>query len=136
MLPLFLAFRWLNCTTGLMKAVLNDYIRKSNRSKWNALESLNLFSWSGSAALGGVLIDAVGYRNTFRVTAVLQTLSILCVVPLMTLVPAEKGAKARRPRWRSSERGAAERLLPSTVPSSSVTDGGSPGAGTARGRPS
>ena len=53
-LPLYLLRTWLmNCTAGLTKSVLNDYVAKANRGKWNSLESINLFGWSGSAALGG-----------------------------------------------------------------------------------
>ena len=55
-IPLYLVRTWLmNCTAGLTKSVLNDYVPKRHRAKWNSLESLNVFSWSGSAALGGLL---------------------------------------------------------------------------------
>ena len=79
----------MNCTAGLTKSVLNDYVSKANRAKWNSLESINLFSWSGSALLGGVLVDQFGYRFTFLVTAALQSLSLCCLVPLALLVHAE-----------------------------------------------
>lgn len=92
-LPLYLVRTWLmNCTAGLTKSVLNDYVSIGNRAKWNALESLNTFSWSGSALLGGVLIDRFGYQATFLITAALQGSSALCLVPLLLLVQAEKGA--------------------------------------------
>ena len=38
-----------NCTQGLSKSVLNDYVSKRNRAKWNSLESINNFSWSGAS---------------------------------------------------------------------------------------
>ena len=89
-LPVYLLRTWLmNCCTGLNKSVLNDYVPKRNRAKWNSLESLNFFSWSGSALLGGVLVDQFGYRFTFLVTAALQSLSLCCLVPLALLVHAE-----------------------------------------------
>ena len=57
-LPLYLLRTWLmNCTAGLTKSVLNDYVAKAHRGKWNSLESINLFGGSGSAALGGWVID-------------------------------------------------------------------------------
>ena len=52
--------------------MLNDYVAKRHRAKWNALESVNLFSWSGSSMLGGYLIRSYGFNATFLITAVLQ----------------------------------------------------------------
>jgi hypothetical protein len=93
-LPLYLVRTWLmNCCAGLTKSVLNDYVIKKNRAKWNALESLNTFSWSGSALLGGLLIDRFGYQVTFLITAALQASSAACLLPLLLLVQAEKGAR-------------------------------------------
>ena len=44
--PLYIIRTWLmNCTSGLTKSILNDYVSRRNRAKWNALESVNLFSW-------------------------------------------------------------------------------------------
>ena len=97
--PLYLLYRWsMNCTTALTKSVLNDYVRNARRSRWNALESLNFLSWSGSAALGGKLIDqpGIGYRHTFQVTAAVQLVSLLLLLPLLSVVSAEKDAKGAR----------------------------------------
>ena len=69
---------------------------KKHRAKWNALESLNVFSWSGSALLGGILIDEFGYQKTFLITATLQGISALCLLPLLVLVQAETGAHSYR----------------------------------------
>ena len=90
---LYLVRTWLmNCTSGLTKSVLNDYVRTRHRSKWNALESLILFSWSGSAALGGYLIDHIGYQHTFLVTAGLS-----CA---RRCASSHRAARAvRTPRW-------------------------------------
>ena len=92
--PLYLVRSWLmNCTAGLTKSVLNDYVPKKSRGRWNSLESINSFSWSGSAMLGGFLIDSYGYRTTFMITASLQFVSMLCLTPLLLLVQAERGAE-------------------------------------------
>jgi hypothetical protein len=69
--------------------VLNDYVAKKNRAKWNALESVNLFSWSGSSILGGYLIREYGFNATFFITCVLQAISVGCLLPLLPLVRAE-----------------------------------------------
>ena len=96
-LPIYLIRTWLmNCCAGLTKSVLNDYVSKASRAKWNALESLNVFSWSGSALVGGLLIDEWGYQTTFLITAVLQAISAFCLLPLLMLVQAEKGARSSR----------------------------------------
>lgn len=63
--------------------------------QWLALDSVNSASWSGSALLGGVLADAIGYRHTFLITAALQLCSILLYSPLAALVAAEPREKAK-----------------------------------------
>ena len=110
--------------------MLNDYVAHRHRAKWNSLESLNNFSWSGSAMLGGVIVDKFGYRCdaqqrrrlrrqrqphhhhhhnnnntivyndtrrrrcTFLITAGLQTLSFLILVPLAVIVTHERRTNA------------------------------------------
>ena len=84
---LYLVRTWvMNCTSGLTKSILNDYVSKKRRAKWNGLESVNIFSWSGSAALGGVLIDTIGYRGTFLITAAMQGTSALLLSTITPLV--------------------------------------------------
>jgi MFS family permease len=80
----------MNSTSGLTKGILNDHVPKHRRGFFNALESLNLFSWSGSAVLGGVLVSSIGYRHTFLCTAAVQTMSAMFLVPLFTLVERER----------------------------------------------
>lgn len=101
--PLYLLRTWfVQSPIGLAKSVLNDYVSKKHRAKWNALESLNLFSWSGSSFIGGYLISAFdatphlqqyGFDITFLITACLQACSILCLVPLLRIVPSEDALK-------------------------------------------
>ena len=37
-----------------------DYTLKKDRAKWSSLESVSNFGWSGSALLGGAIIDHGG----------------------------------------------------------------------------
>jgi MFS family permease len=69
---LVLRTAFMNSTSALTKSVLMDHVPKDERAKWSALESFNMFSWSGSAALGGILVDSDGILFTFCITAALQ----------------------------------------------------------------
>lgn len=87
--PVYLVRTWLaNCSSGLTRSVLNEHVVPQHRAKWNAAESVNIFSWSGSAVLGGFIIERKGYRFTFLVTAALQALSALVLLTL--LLPDKK----------------------------------------------
>ena len=73
LLPLYvLRTALMNCTGGLTRGILNDYVPKRRRGFFNSLEAINMFSWSGSAVVGGVLVNSIGYRHTFLVTAAVQ----------------------------------------------------------------
>mmetsp|Transcript_11408 Transcript_11408/g.20487 ORF Transcript_11408/g.20487 Transcript_11408/m.20487 type:complete len:322 (-) Transcript_11408:108-1073(-) len=63
---------FMNSPAALTNSVLMDNVPKTERAKWAALESFNMFSWSGSAALGGILVDYRGILFNFCVTAGLQ----------------------------------------------------------------
>ena len=92
-LPMCLLRTWLmNAPLALSKSVLNDYVPKRHRAKWSSLEAINTSTWAGSAALGGLLSDHIGYRHTFLVTAGLQAVGLLLYVPLASLVVMETTA--------------------------------------------
>lgn len=44
-----------------------DYVDKAHRGKWSAVEGLQSGVWSGTAAIGGWLIEAHGFRMNFFV---------------------------------------------------------------------
>lgn len=71
-----------NAPGALTRSVLMDHVPKQERGKWSALESVNTFSWSGSAAIGGILVGMRGVTFNFNVTAFLQ---FFATVPLMFL---------------------------------------------------
>ena len=64
-----------------------DNVPPSERGRWAALESLNMFSWSGSAALGGYLVGWIGMVPLFCMTAGIQFLGTF---PLVRLSMEEK----------------------------------------------
>jgi MFS family permease/GNAT superfamily N-acetyltransferase len=78
---------FMNCTGALTRSVLMDNVPPSERGRWAALESLNMFSWSGSAALGGYLVGWFGMMPLFCMTAGIQ---LLATLPLVLLSLEEK----------------------------------------------
>lgn len=73
---------FMNSPSALTRSVLMDHAPKSERAKWSALESLNMFSWSGSAVIGGILVDKEGIVFNFCTTAGLQ---FFATIPLVIL---------------------------------------------------
>jgi MFS family permease len=74
----------MNGSSGIRRSMMMDSVPKSQRVRWNSLESLTRMTWAGSAALGGWCVSSFGYRQTFLITAVVYTIS---TTPLLLLVP-------------------------------------------------
>lgn len=74
---------FMNANKPITKSIIMDSVPKEQRARWNALETINGATFSGSALVGGFLIDIVGFRGTFMCTALLQALSL---VPLAVLL--------------------------------------------------
>merc|ERR1711924_303673 len=70
-------------TTALRQTVLFDYAPKKHRARWSALDSISSLGWSGSAMVGGILVDKFGYHVTFFVTAGMHLTSVLIRTPLL-----------------------------------------------------
>jgi MFS family permease len=87
---------FMNSTGALTKSVLMDAVPRHERGKWSALESVTMFSWSGSAAVGGILVGMEGILFNFCITGSLQ---ILATVPLLFLfcrVPSEQSIQRQK----------------------------------------
>ena len=80
----------MNCTYPLNESILVDYVPKNERARWKSLDSVVSFGWCGSAALGGWLSDKYDYTFTFLITAIIQTIGVLCFFPLFPLVPRKE----------------------------------------------
>eukprot|EP00929_Paragymnodinium_shiwhaense_P101052 TRINITY_DN6380_c1_g1_i1.p1 TRINITY_DN6380_c1_g1~~TRINITY_DN6380_c1_g1_i1.p1 ORF type:complete len:490 (+),score=48.32 TRINITY_DN6380_c1_g1_i1:138-1607(+) len=63
-------------------SVIADYTPKATRGRWKALTSICAASWSGSAAFGGWMINALGFGPTFVITALMQA----SVIPIWALL--------------------------------------------------
>ncbi|KAI2506479.1 major facilitator superfamily-like protein [Fragilaria crotonensis] len=75
---------FVNATSALTKSVLMDSVPKQERGKWSSLESVNMFGWSGSAILGGILVGSKGLLFNFIVTASIQLIATLPVLALIS----------------------------------------------------
>lgn len=80
----------MNSNQALSRSIIMDFVPKKHRGKWNTVESINVFSWAGSAVLGGFLVDSIGYQDTFLLTAFMQFLSLVPWFLLIPLVPHER----------------------------------------------
>eukprot|EP00929_Paragymnodinium_shiwhaense_P044277 TRINITY_DN22717_c0_g1_i2.p1 TRINITY_DN22717_c0_g1~~TRINITY_DN22717_c0_g1_i2.p1 ORF type:complete len:496 (+),score=71.10 TRINITY_DN22717_c0_g1_i2:77-1564(+) len=107
-----------NCKEPLTRAILADSIPTSQRGRWNAVHSLTSITWTGSAALGGVLCDRYGYGQTFIFTAGLYSVAALLWVPLIPLVPHSQSKKKveRHKRFDVEEADQKEPIMPSDDP--------------------
>jgi len=89
---------FMNSTTPLTKSVLMDAVPKESRGKWSAVESVSMFSWSGSAALGGILVGWDGLLFNFSITATLQFIATL---PLLAIVLSPEGDPVEQQQTRT-----------------------------------
>ena len=65
---------------------------QESRARWNSLDGVLIFGWSGSALLGGILVDKYGFDVTFRITALMQGIGACFLIPLAFLVPRSEAA--------------------------------------------
>eukprot|EP01060_Flectonema_neradi_P015711 TRINITY_DN22369_c0_g1_i1.p1 TRINITY_DN22369_c0_g1~~TRINITY_DN22369_c0_g1_i1.p1 ORF type:complete len:506 (+),score=70.88 TRINITY_DN22369_c0_g1_i1:40-1557(+) len=77
----------LSSTDSIKRSIVMDYVKPKHRGRWASLDQLGNVGWSGSAAVGGVLIDHYSYQFTFTVTAILHVISLVPKIPLLYLVP-------------------------------------------------
>ena len=77
-----------HCCRPIKKGILMDYVPKKTRARWNSFDSVTRFGWSGSAVLGGYIIDRWGYGYSFLATAICQGISALVLLLLLPILPA------------------------------------------------
>ena len=95
-IPLYFFSTVQHCVRPLKKSILMDFVPKSQRARWNSLDSVTRFGWSGSAVLGGWIVDRLNYGWSFLITAVIQVTAASMLAVLLETVPLERsGAGAR-----------------------------------------
>jgi MFS family permease len=80
----------MNAPAGLADAVLNDFVPKSSRARWNAVTTATAFGWSASAVFGGFVLSFLDYEYLFAITFTMQCVSLIPFVMLLWLVPKEE----------------------------------------------
>ena len=79
-----------NAIYPLDRSVIMDFVPSEQRGKWNAFESITSMTWSGSAVLGGYMMDNHDYRYTFLITALIYFVAFLMRIPLVWFVPKKE----------------------------------------------
>ena len=72
------------------RSMIMDFVPSDQRGRWNSIESLSAMTWSGSAVVGGYLMDSHDYRYTFTITAWIYLAACLMRIPLLWLVPKQE----------------------------------------------
>lgn len=83
---------FLNSTQALTRSLIMDNVPSGERAKWSALESINIFGWCGSAAIGGIIVKTFqgNVLPVFIVTAALQVVGSLPLVALFGIEEEEQ----------------------------------------------
>eukprot|EP01052_Picozoa_sp_SAG31_P015433 SAG31_NODE_991_length_10522_cov_5.662862_5_plen_470_part_00 len=67
----------MNAGHPLEKSAFMDFVSKQQRSRWASSDAVGMFGWSGSAAVGGYLIEHYGYQVLFLATSTIQLLGLI-----------------------------------------------------------
>ncbi|KAF0718901.1 Aste57867_1401 [Aphanomyces stellatus] len=77
---------FMRCSEPLRTSILMDYVPQHLRGRWNSLEGLTQFTYSGSAVVGGFLIEKHGYRYCFFITAVIYCVGMVVECLLVPII--------------------------------------------------
>ena len=72
------------------RSIIMDFVPSDQRGRWSAIESISAMTWSGSAVIGGWLMDSHDYRYTFVITAWIYLVACMMRIPLLFLVPKKE----------------------------------------------
>merc|ERR1712232_564502 len=74
---------------ALEGSIIADYTPKATRARWKALNAVSGMGFSGSAALGGWIIDRYGFGPCFMLTACFQASALPLLFSLRRVVALE-----------------------------------------------
>jgi hypothetical protein len=75
-------------TGALTRSLVMDNVPSEERAKWSALESINIFGWCGTAAVGGYLVERF-HGNVLPVFYISAMLQVVGSLPLVMLIRVE-----------------------------------------------
>ena len=59
-------------------------------ARWQAIGTIHAASFAGTAVVGGHLIEQFGYGSTFYITALINTVGLAALLPVVHLVPTKE----------------------------------------------
>jgi len=77
----------MNSTNSIESGLVSDLVPQRNSLLWKSLEGIELAVWSGSSALGGVLIEGYGYSFAIMITAYIQFAGVFILICLIICCP-------------------------------------------------
>ena len=88
-----------NAVVPLDRSLVLDCVPSKERGRWAAAESLGSMSWSGSAFIGGYLIDKSNgdYRFCFKITALVYCLAFALRLFALKFAMVRKAVDVDRP---------------------------------------
>ncbi len=84
----------MNASSGITRSVVNDFLPKDKRARWNALDQVVSFGWSASALLGGFVLSELSFQYLFLITFLMQVVGLIPMFVLAKLVPKEERSVA------------------------------------------
>ncbi|CAK4706837.1 hypothetical protein LEN26_011302 [Aphanomyces euteiches] len=87
---------FMRCSAPLRASILMDHVPKEWRGRWNALEGLTMFCYSGSAVAGGFFIERYGYRFCFFVSSLIFLSGLMLELLLVPIIRNERKFKLAR----------------------------------------
>jgi len=79
-----------NAIYPIDRSIIMDFVPSDQRGRWNSIESISAMTWSGSAVIGGYLMDSHDYRYTFVITGWIYLVACCLRTPLLFLVPKQE----------------------------------------------
>jgi len=79
-----------NAIYPIDRSIIMDFVSSDQRGRWNSIESISAMTWSGSAVIGGYLMDSYDYRYTFTITGWIYLCAVALRIPLLYLVPRKE----------------------------------------------
>lgn len=83
----------MNATSIVEQEFSSEFITQKHATTWKRLEGLNVLAWTGSAIVGGILIDEHSYCGTFFITGIIQSIAL---IPLLITVLYTRYANKRK----------------------------------------